>query len=118
MQSDNGKEFVNELVSKLLQAANVDHRLVASYNPRANGLAERTVGTVKRALLKKLEGLFDVWDDALVGVTHAINVTEGKLLKSPFSLFSARRPNSWIDYRLQDLHGRYQTLHLLQKTRL
>jgi hypothetical protein len=42
MQSDNGTEFVNQLVEALLKAANVD-RLVAPWNPRANGLAERTV---------------------------------------------------------------------------
>jgi hypothetical protein len=104
MQSDNGTEFINALISKLMQAAGVDHRQVASYNPRANGLAERTVGTVKRTLLKKLEGMLEHWDDALLGVTHAINVTESRLFKSsPFSLFFGRSPNTWTDYHLAEV---------------
>ena len=105
MQSDNGTEFVNQLVEALLKAANVDHRLVAPpWNPRANGLAERTVGNVKLVLKKKLEGMLDRWDEALPGVTHAINTTESRQFKAtPFSLFFGRPANSWKDYRLTEL---------------
>ncbi len=52
-------QWVNQLVQALLKAANVDHRLVAPWKPRANGLAERTVGNVKLVLKKKLEGMLD-----------------------------------------------------------
>jgi len=104
MQSDNGTEFVNQLVEALLKAANVDHRLVAPWNPRANGLAEQTVGNVKLVLKKKLEGMLDRWDEALPGVTHAINTTESRQFKAtPFSLFFGRPANSWKDYRLIEL---------------
>ena len=59
MQSDNGPEFINKLIDMLTKLAGVDHRRVAEYNPRANGLAERTVKTVKACLLKRLEGELD-----------------------------------------------------------
>jgi hypothetical protein len=43
IQSDRGPEFVNEVVKHLTEQAGVDHRLVAPYNPQANGMAERMV---------------------------------------------------------------------------
>ena len=104
MQSDNGVEFINKLVTALMKAAGVDFRQVAGYNPRANGLAERTVGNVKLVLKKKLSGMFDRWDDALCGVTFAINTTQSSSTQStPFSLFFGRRANTWEDYRLAEL---------------
>jgi hypothetical protein len=79
---------------------------VAQYNPRAIGMAERAVGKVKLALMKKLEGHYDRWDDALVGITHAINIAECKHHQSsPFALFFGRAANTWSDYRLADLQA-------------
>ena len=69
MQSDNGSEFVNKVLEKLVAAAGINHRLVAPYNPRANGVAERFVRTIKEALRKQLAGAFHHWDQALPGVT-------------------------------------------------
>ncbi|CDH61115.1 hypothetical protein RO3G_08665 [Lichtheimia corymbifera JMRC:FSU:9682] len=48
LQSDNGTEFVNQLVKKLAQATGFDHRLATPYHPRANGVAERWVQTSNR----------------------------------------------------------------------
>ena len=39
IQSDNGSEFVNSILSALCSLINVAHRLVTLYNPRANGEA-------------------------------------------------------------------------------
>lgn len=109
MQSDNGPEFVNGVLAKLVHAAGVDHRLVAPYNPRANGLAERFVQTVKVGLRKKLAGSYKRWDEALPGVTLAINTKDAALTKSPpFTLFFGRVANAWADYTVQELelvHG-------------
>ena len=41
--SDNGSEFVNAVLKKLLSAVGIEHRLIASYHPNANGKAERAV---------------------------------------------------------------------------
>ena len=104
MQSDNGTEFNNKLVKRLTQAAGVDHKQVAPYNPRANGLAERTVQTVKTILKKKLEGTWDRWEQALPGVTMAINCKEASLTKAaPFTLFFGRSANAWQDYATIEL---------------
>jgi transposase InsO family protein len=73
IQSDNGAEFVNTLVEELMRVSKIDHRRVAPYNPRANGLAERMVQSVKQGLQKRLEGEFDKWNKVLRGVVYDIN---------------------------------------------
>lgn len=104
MQSDRGPEFVNQLVDKLSTSAGVDQRFVAPWNPRANGLAERTVRTVKESLRKRLEGAYDRWDDALPGITWAINTKDHALTKTaPFTLFFARGAGAWADSTVVEL---------------
>jgi hypothetical protein len=41
IQSDNGKEFVNKILSSLISITSIDHRLITAYHARANGAAER-----------------------------------------------------------------------------
>jgi transposase InsO family protein len=53
MQSDNGREFVNQLLAALTDMLGVDHRLVAPYNPAANGVAESAVRDYSRVLKTK-----------------------------------------------------------------
>lgn len=104
MQSDNGTEFVNEAMKKLAKAAGVDHRLVAAYNPRANGIAERFVKTIKDTLHKKLAGALSRWDDALPAVTMAVNAKDARITgTAPFTLFFGRLRNRWDDYTLQEI---------------
>lgn len=104
MQSDQGKEFTNRLLAKLSKAAGIDHRFVAAYNPQANGLAERSVRTIKESLKKRLSGSFDRWDEALPGTIFAINTKDHKLTKTaPFTLFFGRGVAAWEDYSTQQL---------------
>jgi hypothetical protein len=109
MQSDNGTEFINSMVKKLTAAAGVHHRTTAPWNPQANGLAERTVRTIKAALRKRLEGAMDRWDEALPGVTLATNTKSNSASRTaPFTLFFGRGVNLWEDYTVQELqlyHG-------------
>lgn len=104
LQSDRGSEFINGVLKKLVAAAGIDHRLVAPYNPQANGIAERHVKTIKDALKKKLEGQYDRWDDALPAATWAINTKEHDLTRTaPFTLFFGRAAGAWEDYSVQQL---------------
>ncbi|SAL97783.1 hypothetical protein [Absidia glauca] len=52
LQSDNGKEFANQVMTRFKLKAGFDHRLITPYYPQGNGSAERTVGTSMR-LIKK-----------------------------------------------------------------
>ena len=62
IQSDNGSEFVNQLMNYLAKHTGIDHRLATKYHPRANGLAERFVQTSCRAIHKLLSGEDRQWD--------------------------------------------------------
>ena len=44
LQSDNGGEFVNEILTALTNLYGWDHRRISPYYPQANGLVERAVG--------------------------------------------------------------------------
>ena len=58
IQSDNGPEYVNKVIRALTTLLGIDHRLVAPYNPRANGSAENRVGLCQRILRKLTNGDF------------------------------------------------------------
>ena len=100
IQSDRGTAFVNKVVSKLTSALGVDHRLIAPYNAKANGAAERHVQTAKSALLKICEGNIINFDLFIPATQYAINIKVSSLHNStPFSLLFARPVNPLQDYR-------------------
>jgi hypothetical protein len=61
--TDQGKEWLGEF-HQLLELNRIDHRTTSPYHPQANGLTERAVQTVKRALSKFCAQAQDatVWD--------------------------------------------------------
>jgi transposase InsO family protein len=65
IQSDNGKEFKNDLLAGLTQAAAIDHHFLTPYHPQGNGLVERFVHTFKTLTEKLIEGQVDKWDESL-----------------------------------------------------
>lgn len=42
IQSDNGMEFANQLISELMNLHGIEQQLITAYNLQANGLVERT----------------------------------------------------------------------------
>jgi transposase InsO family protein len=99
IQSDNGTEFVNEVVQHLIKASKIDHRLVLPYNPRANGAAEAFVKIIKDTVYKRLEGAKEEWADYLPSCQLAVNCKFSKLHGSrPYSIMFARQPNGFQDY--------------------
>ena len=54
LQSDNGTEFVNHLMSNLTAFYSWSHRKVVPYHSQANGAVERAVGTTVSMLRKHL----------------------------------------------------------------
>jgi hypothetical protein len=73
VQSDNGKEFVNQVMTKFKIRAGFDHRLITPYYPQSNGAAERTVGTSKMVIKKLVEGAPEHWDICAPVAQLAIN---------------------------------------------
>jgi transposase InsO family protein len=105
IQSDNGLEFVNSIVTELTTQAGIDHRLSTPYHPRANGVAERMVQTSVHAIQKQIQGASKEWDTPLSAIQYAINSKQAALhLSSPFSLFHGRTPDSLRDHTHADSH--------------
>jgi transposase InsO family protein len=61
VQSDNGSEFVNQVLRELVILIGVEHRFISPYNPRADGKVERSIGTVMGVIKKLLHGTEKLW---------------------------------------------------------
>jgi IS30 family transposase len=48
--SDQGKEFVIQVVTELTNAAGITHNITSTYNPRCNGQTERFNGSLIESL--------------------------------------------------------------------
>jgi hypothetical protein len=122
VQSDNGKEFVNELMAKVCDQSHIDHRLITPYHPRANGLAERFVQTAKNGIYKLLQGREQDWAQYVPQVQLFMNSKVATLHGStPYSLMFGRKHNSFSDHShvelaklsLEELDARLKALSLL-----
>jgi len=100
IQSDNGPEFVNHVIKAFANLLGVDHRLVAPYNPRANGSAENRVGVAQSVLRKVTNGDMSNWDYSLPAVQLAMNSKINPSTKSsPTSLVFNMPTQYFADYR-------------------
>jgi transposase InsO family protein len=73
LQSDNGTEFVNQVIKVLTIMYEIDHRLTTAYHPSANGLVERKNKEISRALKKFCEGTYTAWNNWLLLVQLSLN---------------------------------------------
>ena len=97
--SDNGTEFVNQVVQALVNFFKVKHVTITPYNPRSNGAAERHVQESKKVLAKILDGELADWDVFLSSAEHFLNIrVVARTKSSPFALMFGRAPNDLIDY--------------------
>ena len=99
IQSDNGTEFVNNIITQLAKKSGITHRLVTPYNPRANGSAERTVQTAVQLISKLIHGYKNNWDNYVNFTQYCINQKISERHKeTPFFAAFGRRANSFNDY--------------------
>jgi len=62
VSSDNGSEFVIEIIRELCRISGIDHRLISAYHHRAYGIAERNIRTMSEVINKELTGVGEDWD--------------------------------------------------------
>ena len=109
LQSDNGTEFINQVMKALKALAGIDERLISPYHHRSNGIAERAIQSTSNSIYKALGGLISQWDDYLPGIQHAFNTRVIELHgSSPYSLVFGRSPNNFADYRYNELQPEEQ----------
>ena len=93
INSDQGNEFTNDVLSRLNQRLDVGHRITTPYYPQANGLAERYNQTLKTALKAYCDEKPGTWDWYIGGVTFAYNTSLNAVTGfSPYYLIFGRQP--------------------------
>ena len=99
IQSDNGTEFVNAVVKRLVDKTGIEQRKVTPYHPEGNGAAERHVGLTKTLMFKLASGDLTQWERLLPAVQYGLNARISARHKStPFSLMFGRKLNALTDY--------------------
>jgi len=99
LQSDNGREFVNEGMKVMASTMGLQHRLVTPYHPRGNGVAENHVKTACTILRKEVKSKKHLWAQHVPMAQLAMNTRVVALHNSsPFSLFFARKYNGLTNY--------------------
>lgn len=106
VQSDNGTEFVNEVLKALMSLYGIEQRLITAYHPRANGLVERMNKEVSRALKKYMLGAFEEWEEWLPLIQVGLNCRHSKRIGcSPFELLHGRKFNEFVDFSTAEVCG-------------
>ena len=96
LQSDEGTEFVNQLITGVNTLFKIDHKISTPHAHRAMGSVERLNRTVEESLRKMLSGAIALWDAYLPMVTFHYNTTIRSLTRSsPYSLMFTRTWNTW-----------------------
>jgi len=99
LQSDNGHEFVNDLLRTLVKLSGIEHRFISPYNPRADGKVERAIGTLSSVIKKMVHGSIMLWPMYVPFAQYAFNLKISALTGSaPFMLMFGRKPNEWKDF--------------------
>ena len=97
--SDQGKEFVNNLVNKLLAEVGTEHIITSSYHPRTDGLCERYNQTLIRAIRKHADDNNKLWHKwlpyCLMAYRDTIHSSTGY---TPYELLFGRSMNKFIEY--------------------
>ena len=99
IQSDNGPEYVNKVVSAMIELSGVDHRLITPYNPRADGKVERSIGVAMSIVKKHLHGADKSWPLFVPWAQACMNNKISSLTGStPFALMFGRRFHPFKNY--------------------
>ena len=92
IQSDQGREFVNEINTRLFQLTDIQHCVSSAYHPQTNGLDERFNQTLVNTLKKVIDSSTDDWDQHLsaalyayrISVMYSVLWTIGVIIGQPF----------------------------------
>lgn len=96
LRTDNGKEFVNADIKKILACEGIEHQTSVPCAPEQNGKAEKEMRTITKAartmlLAKQLPK--NLWAEAVNAAVHVINRTGNSRIdgKSPYEIWFGKR---------------------------
>ena len=85
--SDRGTHFLNDVICDITTKYLINHRKTIPYNPKANGLTERTNGIIGKVLNKLVAAHKMDWDLKLPSAVHAYNTSEKRTTgRNPYFL--------------------------------
>ncbi|GBM00133.1 Retrovirus-related Pol polyprotein from transposon TNT 1-94 [Araneus ventricosus] len=96
VRTDGGLEFCNQEFEKFLNKLGIRHEKINPYSPEMNGVAKRCNLTALdgvKALLKSSGMSQKFWAEALLCFIYAWNRVCHKNKKTPFELYSGRKPS-------------------------
>ena len=105
VSSDNGKEFVNELLEHLSIIFTFNHRKSTPYYPQGNGISERSIRTMLDLLKKRCIDLdHKNWPHLLPSVQIGMNARVHTLSNTtPFAAMFSRELNDLKSYRNEQI---------------
>lgn len=97
MRSDNGTEFVNVDVTKILEENGIRHQRTVPYSPEQNGSAEREMRTIVEAARTMIHAKnlpIKLWAEATNTAVYILNRTGSSSIAgvSPFELWFGKKP--------------------------
>ena len=111
MVSDNGSNYVSELIQEILKQGHVAHIKTSPYHPQSNGKVERAHRTMVSCLAKVSNRVN--WDDYVPHFCGAYNTSQGATSKySPFYLLYHRDPILPLDTLLKPREKYYGEAYL------
>ncbi len=98
VRSDNGREFVNINVGKLMEEHGIRHQKSVTYTPEHNGRAERDMRTIveaARTMIHSKQLPLKLWAEAVNTAVYVMNCTGPSPVKdkTPFELFYNKKPS-------------------------
>jgi transposase InsO family protein len=111
--SDQGTEFLNNVVKELTKIEYIDHLITSSYNPRCNGSVERYNQTFINTLTRLSDENPRNWPDYIQLACMAYRTRQQSSTKfTPHELVFGKHHNDLIDYH-QDMNANEElTLNL------
>jgi len=98
IQSDGGREFVNRIITSMVQVHGTEHRTIPAYNPRANGIVEKH-GHIASMTVRKLADGIRPWSTVLPMAQLAMNTKiKNTSNAAPFALFFNRAVNNFPSF--------------------
>ena len=111
--TDNGPSFTSEEFAKFQRMNGIKHITTAPYHPGSNGLAERTVQTIKRGLKMISQGS---WEHRLARFLLTYRTTPHSTTGvSPSELMFGRQLRTRMDLLRPDLGGHVRSCQEQQK---
>lgn len=101
VQSDQGREFINEINACFFELTNIKHCISSAYHPQTNGLDERFNQTLMNTLKKVVDTNNSDWDLHIPSALYAYRVSRQASLKfSPFFIMYNRYPRKAVTFEM------------------